>query len=179
MNKIKSFSILVILGITCMGLSSCKGSKSLIVPHSISTASAVKVSDLELKEGQYHILETITESASVTCEFKSKSIKINGDDFSYKFEFNPKTGWNLDSFSGAASLGYFSNDVTIERNAIPNPEEFARRVAMARIINAVSDYGADGIIEPITTTTASNAGKNKIEFTATVRAKLISLKETN
>ncbi len=161
-------------------MQSCGGSKSLIVPHSISTASAVKVSDLDLKAGQYEILQTIVETASITCEYKDKEIKIVGDDFSYRFEFNEKKGWSLKSFSGAASLGYFLTDVTNENTLdnTPRPEEFSRRVAMARIINAASDFGADGIIEPITTTVSSDAGKRKVEFTSTVRAKLISIKKT-
>ncbi len=184
MKKLFAKYHLVIIGliVTLPFLMQSCGSKSLIIPHSISTASAVKVSDLNLKEGQYEILQTIVETASITCEYKEQEIKIVGDDFNYHFIYDAKKkGWYVKSFSGAASLGYFSSDIQDEnaRDNFPRPEEFARRVAMARIINAASDYGADGIIEPVTTSVASNAGNRKVEYTSTVRAKLIAIKKTH
>ncbi len=161
-------------------LPSCGSKKNMLIPHAVSTAAAVSVSDLNLKEGQFEILNTITETASITCEYLGNEIRIIGDDFSYRFHFAPKSGWSLVRFSGAASLGYFADDVTPDQGGdIPRPEEFARRVAMARIIAAAADYGADGIIEPITYTTSSNSGRNAVEFTSTVRAKLISIKTTH
>ena len=163
-----------------LGLQSCGSNRSyLVIPHSVSTASAVTIDELNLKPGDYSILQSITETASVTCEYRNDEIRVNsGDgDFTYTFKLNPKSGWFLKSFSGAAALGYFSNDYTAEPAEMPNVEEFARRVAMAQIINAARDYGADAVIEPICVTKTSNAGNNKIEYTCTVTAKLIEIKE--
>lgn len=159
-------------------LQSCGSEKNLLIPHSVSTAAVTTVKDLNLTKGQYDILQTITESASVTCEYRGNTIRINSGegDFSYRFEFDKKAGWTLASFSGAAALGYFTDDYNDAPAAAPCPEEFARSVAMARIISAAADFGADGIVEPLTMTTASNAGNNKVEYRATVRAKLIVLK---
>lgn len=159
-------------------LQSCRSEQNLLVPHSVSTVGVTTVKDLDLKSGQYQILKTISESASVICEYKSNSIKItSGDgDFSYKFLFDTRSGWKLESFTGAASLGYFTNDFNYAKSSMPSPEEFSRRVAMARIIDAVADLNADGIIEPITVTSASNIGNKKVEYRTTVRAKLISIK---
>ncbi len=161
-------------------MQSCGGVKNLVIPHSVSTVGVTTVKDLDLKSGQYEILKTIQESASITCEYKSRQMKIksNDGDFAYTFSFNDKTGWSLASFNGAASFGYFTDDYSSTFGEIPSAEEFARRVAMARIINAVADFGADGVVEPVTTTRVSNAGKNTVEFQTTVRAKLIKIKPT-
>lgn len=175
---------MALLGVTllCAGLlSSCGGTKNLLIPHSVSTAPVTSIHDLGLKEGQYDILRTVTESASVRCEYKGNTINIvSGDgDFYYKFEFDKNKGWRLNSFEGAADLGYFATDIEEVASEAPRPEEFSRRVAMAKIIKAVTDYGADGIIEPITVTNATNAGSRAVEYTSTVRAKLVVLKTSN
>ncbi len=161
-------------------LTSCGGPKNLLIPHAVSTAPVNTIHDLGLKPDQYDILKTVTETASVYCEYKGNTVKItSGDgDFSYKFQFDQKKGWKLASFQGAAELGYFSADLTEEESKTPRPEEFSRRVAMARIIKAVTDYKADGIVEPVVTTVSRDAGNHTVEFTSTVRAKLIVVKPT-
>lgn len=162
-----------------IGLQSCgSGRQYLIVPHSVSTAASVGVDDLNLKPGDYEILKSISETASVICEYNNTNIKVtSGDgDFSYNFALNPKTGWFLKSFSGAAALGYFTTDHDSKPTVIPNPEEFGRRAAMANIINALRDYGADAVIEPVCVTRVSNLSSKKVEYTCTVTAKLISIK---
>lgn len=162
-------------------LQSCGGgTKYLVVPHSVSTASSVSVNDLGLEKGQYDVLNSITETASVICEYKGSEIKItSGDgDFQYVFVLG-KEGWTLKKCSGAASLGYFSSDYQSKETSVPNGEEFARRVAMARIIRAAKDYQADGVVEPVVISHVSNLGGNKIEISSTVTAKLIVIKSTN
>lgn len=162
----------------CLG--SCGTGRSyLVIPHSVSSASAVTVDNLNLTKGDYEVLNTITETASVISEYKGDQIKIYADngDFSYVFSLS-KTGWVLSSFSGAASLGYFASDLENRLNVVPNAEEFARRVAMARIIRAAKDYQADEVVEPVVISSANNIGKNKIEYVSTISAKLISIKIT-
>jgi len=172
--------ILMAMCVMTLMLASCGGSRNLLIPHSVSTAPVSTIRDLGLKPGEFDILKTVSETASVRCEYKGSTIKItSGDgDFSYKFEFDPKTGWELDSFQGAAELGYFSADLTEVENHAPRPEEFSRRVAMARIIKAVTDYNADGIVEPVLTTVSRNEGDRTVEYTSTVRAKLVVVKPT-
>ncbi len=173
--------LLASVSIICLcGLVSCGvGRNYLVIPHSVSSASAVTVDDLNLSKGSYDILKSITETASILCEYSGNKIVISGNDdnFSYTFTLS-KNGWILSSFKGAASLGYFTTDLINDRNEIPDAEEFARRVAMARIIRATKDYKADGVVEPVVISTANNVGKNKIEYTSTVSAKLISIKST-
>lgn len=177
--------VLVASAIVCvlLGLNSCgSGRQYLVIPHSVSTASAVSVDNLNLAKGDYDVLNTITETASILCEYKGKQIRISGDSgaFYYIFEQTKMGSWVLKSFEGAAALGYFTADLvaTDSFGQVPDAEEFARRVAMARIIKAAKDYQADGVVEPIVVSRASNAGKNKIEYSATVSAKLIVIRTT-
>lgn len=173
--------LLASVSVICLcGLASCGiGRNYLVIPHSVSSASAVTVDDLNLSKGSYDILKSITETASITCEYSGSKIKITGNDdnFSYTFSLS-KMGWVLSSFKGAASLGYFTSDLINTPNEVPDAEEFARRVAMARIIRAAKDYQADGVVEPVVISSANNVGKNKIEYMSTVSAKLISIKTT-
>lgn len=177
----KSVLVAAATFISIFGLSSCKSSRSyLVIPHSVSSASAVTVENLNLSKDDYNVLNSITETASVLYENQGNQIKIsdNNGEFSYIFKFTP-TGWVLSSFKGAASLGYFSSDLISQINEVPNAEEFARRAAIARIIRAAKDYQADGIVEPMIISSADNVGKNKIEYTSTVSAKLISINVTH
>lgn len=160
--------------------SSCSSEKSLIVPRSVSTVSSIPMAALNLKKGDYEILGTVTESACIIAKYNDNSLKIQSNDgeFSYTFKFNNKTGWNLDNFNGTASFGYLMTDMN-DHVQMPDAEEFARRVAIARLIEQVKDYGADGVLEPVITAHANNAGKNTVEYTATVSAKIIKIYPTN
>lgn len=175
----KKLIIVALVGIMTFAVTSCSSHKSLIVPHSVSTANAVPAAALNLKQGEYDILRTVTESASITAKYNGWEIKIHsGDgDFSYTFRFNKKSGWNLHSFSGIANFGYLATDMN-EQVEMPDAEEFARRVAIARIIDTVKDYDADGVLEPIVTTHANNTGRNTVEYSATVSAKIIKIHPT-
>lgn len=180
MKDFKRKYLIFALGFLCVCLLNSCGSqrKFLVIPHSVSTASSVSFDDLHLKSGEYSILKTITESATVRCEFNSSEIKVIGGDgdFTYTFKYDAKSGWSLAKFSGAAALGYFAEDYISTPSEIPNTEEFARRVAMAKIISAVSDYHADAVIEPVVVTKVNNLGGNSVEYTTTVSAKLVVIK---
>lgn len=170
--------ILILLALV---LQSCGSSrKYLVVPHSVSTASTVAAKDLKLQEGQYEVLRTITETASVICEYKGSSIILTSGEGDFRYTFTlTKDGWILSKFVGAASLGYFSSDFQAQETEVPNAEEFARRVAMARIIRAAKDYEADAVVEPIVVSNVTNLNTNKIEITSIVSAKIIVIKPTN
>lgn len=175
---VKNLRILLSTAVIAVIMSSCGGQKNLVVPRAVSTASAVNIESLNLKSGDYEILNTITESATVVCEYKNNEIKIkSGDgDFSYTFAFDNNRGWNLKSFSGVATMGYLYNEINnVANSATINAEEFARLGATAKLIDAIKDYGADGVIEPVTTTQVSGTGRT-IEYKSTVRAKLVVIK---
>lgn len=158
-----------------LGISSCGKKDYLLIPHSVSEIHPVLVKDLDLKRTDYVILKNITESSSVVCKYEGNRLTISDRDgiFKYKFKFDANNGWNLDSFSGIASFGYFTDNFEPKEIKSLTGEEFARHQAMAKVIAAARDYDADGVIEPIITTTAVNLGHNEVEYTSTVSAKLI------
>ena len=178
MGKSKIFAAIFAAAMT-LSLSSCKGVRNLVVPHAVSSADAIPMAALNLTKGNYDIMASVTETASVTAKYSGSSLTIqSGDgDFAYFFVFDPKSGWSLRKFSGTATFGYLTSDAKSPEE-MPEAEEFARRVAIARLIETVKDYGADGVLEPIVTTRASNAGKNTVEYQASVTAKVVKIHPT-
>lgn len=178
MNKKIILASAILAAVTLM--TSCGGQKNLIIPRAVSSADAISVGALNLQKGDYDILNTVTETASVTATYSRTSLKLTSGsgEFSYQFKFDKSIGWTLTSFHGTATFGYLLQDASY-RIELPNAEEFARRVAIARLIEIVKDYGADGVLEPIVTTRASNAGKNIVEYQATVTAKIVKIHTTN
>lgn len=172
-NKIMIMAYMIILILA----TSCSGSKNLVVPHAVSIAQSIPVSALNLEKNEYQILKTITETSSVTVEYHGSSIRIkSGDgDFQYIFEYDSKNGWSLNKFSGIATFGYLASDSNNHVD-IPDAEEFARRVAVAKIIEQVKDYNADGVIDPVVTTQAFNSGNRTVEYKAIVTARIFKLK---
>ncbi|MDE6012988.1 MAG: hypothetical protein K2G91_09695 [Prevotella sp.] len=179
MNKKIILASAILAAVTLM--TSCGGQKNLIIPRAVSSADAISVGALNLQKGDYDILNTVTETASVTATYSKASLKLTGGngDFSYLFKFDTSNGWTLTSFHGTATFGYLLQDASYNAEDLPSAEEFARRVAIARLIEAVKDYGADGVLEPIVTTRASNTGKNAVEYQATVTAKIVKIHTTN
>lgn len=159
-------------------LNSCGGTRNLIVPHAVSTADAIPAAALNLTKGDYDIMASVTETASVTAKYTGNSLTIQSSDgdFAYLFAYD-KNGWTLKKFKGTANFGYLQTDVNGFAE-MPEAEEFARRVAIARLIETVKDYGADGVLEPIVTTRASNSGRNTIEYQASVTAKIVKIHPT-
>lgn len=181
MLKFKTkFLLLTVGAVAALMMQSCGGSrKYLVIPHSVSTVSSVNFDELHLKAGEYEILKTISESASVRCYYTGNEIRVaDGDgNFTYTFGYDDKKGWNLKKFSGAAEMGYFTADYNATSpSEVPNIEEFSRRAAMAKIISAVADYHADAVVEPLVVTHVNNIGNNAIEYSTTVSAKLVVIK---
>lgn len=176
-KKILSTCVVVMVLLT---LSSCGGQKNLVIPRAVSTAEAIPAAALNLQKGDYDILKTVTESASITATYSRNSLKIvsSDGDFSYTFKFNPKMGWSLDKFSGIATFGYLLPD-SQSTVGLPDAEEFARRVAISRLIDLIKDYGADAALEPIVTTRVSNVSRNVVEYQAVASAKIVKIHTTN
>lgn len=178
MGKTKLIAAFVAATIA-LSMSSCSGVRNLVVPHAVSTADAIPAAALNLVKGDYDILTSVTETASVTAKYTGTALTVaSGEgDFAYYFTYDKKAGWSLRKFSGTATFGYLQSDVS-SPEAMPEAEEFARRVAIARLIETVKDYGADGVLEPIVTTRVSNVGNNKVEYQASVTAKIVKIHPT-
>lgn len=177
---IKKNFLLIGAVILTLLLGSCGGPQALIIPHSVSTANSISMDALNLNKGDYEILNTVTETSSVSVKYTSNAITIKSldGDFAYWFSGNPKYGWFLKKYSGTASFGYLKNEPG-SNVGFPDAEEFARRAAIAKLINVIKDFHADGALEPIVTTTATNSGSNTIEYHATASAKIIKIHATN
>lgn len=172
----KKIVTLLPISLIMLALASCGGQKNIIVPRAVTTADAFPASALNLQKGDYDILSSVTETASITATYSSKALKIVSSDgeFSYFFKFNDKTGWYLEKFSGTANFGYLLQD-TNGGAEMPGAEEFARRVAIARLIDVIKDYGADAALEPIVTTRTSNVSSRVVEYQATATAKIVKI----
>ncbi len=164
---------------SAMIISSCGSSKptTLVIPHAVSTASAVPFSSLNLKRSDYTVINTVSATADVQVTYNANNVRIEdpAGSFSYEFSFNDQSGWSLNKFSGVAALGYFESEYCAPATTLPNGEEFARRVAISKIIAQVHSLNADGILEPITQSMTQGHGKTVV-YSTTVSAKLIRLK---
>lgn len=169
-----------IVAVVAVIFSSCSGVHNLVVPHAVSSAEAIPAAALNLQKGDYDILASVTETASVTAKYTGTSLTITSGDgeFTYQFSYDSGKGWSLNSFSGTANFGYLQSENN-GRIEMPEAEEFARRVAIARLIENIKDYGADGVLEPIVTTRASNVGNRTVEYQASVTAKVVKIHTTS
>lgn len=174
----KQFILLILCIAMGIGLSSCGGARtSLVVPTAVSTVESIPFGSLNLDRKKYEVLNTIEESATVIVEYSRTKVVIkdyNGQ-FRYVFQTMKDGSWYLDKFSGVATLGYFETEFKADSRGVPDGAEFARRVAISRIIAAASDYNADGVVEPLTVTSTDGTGST-ITYTSTVKAKLIKIK---
>lgn len=176
----KKYLSLSLVVATLLLLGSCKGQRSLVIPRAVNIADAIPATALNLHKGDYDILKSVTETASITAKYTNNTLKIisSDGDFSYTFKSNPGGGWNLDKFSGVATFGYLLQE-SRESVSLPDAEEFARRVAIARLIDVIKDYGADGALEPVITTRVSNVSNKVVEYQATVTAKIVKIHTSN
>lgn len=147
-----------------------------IIPTAVSSVSSpVYLQDLNLTKGDYEIIKTETAEAVVIYEEsilgKSFSIKEKNNEFLLNIK-EGSDGYDI-KYTGIVKYGFLSrNEVDIK---YMNPSAIAEGLATYRLINAVQDMGADGIIEPMTTIKVGNDGK-KVVFTATISAKLVKIK---
>ncbi len=180
MKKILLGLLLVVIG------TSCSSNKLLIIPKAVNTVNAVSLKELNLERKDYDILNTVTAEATIVYSEGNggniRRINCPDEDFSLTHSYHKKTGWHC-TFRGIVKLGYLANDYSLPNEMIANPEEVARRLAIYRLINQANLVGADGVIEPIISTSVDNAksGKttNSVVFKSTVSAKLIKLKSDN
>lgn len=163
-------------------VSSCRSSfNSIIIPRAVNTVNAVRLSELNLTNTDYTILNTITKEATVYVTYSDDEFSLRDleNTFSYTYS-KDDDNIKLEEQSGVLRAGYFSNE-----NAdldFLNPESIARRMAVYRLISESQQIGADGLIEPVVSTTFEKIGEGRSEITVayktTVSAKPIKLKVT-
>ncbi len=183
MKKIFLNSSLVF--VTILMLTSCFGSKSVMsdleMPIAINTVNSVGLNELNLKHGvDYSIMNTISADATViySIQKKGKQITIleeNGE-FEIVWKRDEATGkmYRYD-FEGVARFGFLNNTYDRVSTREFSPEYIVTNLATYRLISLAKARGADGVIEPITSTNVENHG-NRVVFKTTVTAKLMKLK---
>lgn len=181
MKNISKMIVAIIALLTTMAMSSCGTIQptTLIVPTALSSVSrVVNMKDLNLTKDNYQIINTETAEAVVYYEedHSGNIFEINELNDEYALEFKKKdTGGYSIKYSGIVKCGYLSSDDNGIDYDRPVPAAFARGLAAYRLINAVQDQGADGIIEPIITVKVGQDGRRVI-YTATISAKLVKIK---
>lgn len=158
-----------------MTLSSCFGKKALVLPMAVNTVNTVGLSELNLERKDYEVLDRITAEATITYKEIFGGVKIIDDNGECEVTYKKtKTGLTMTKFKGFFKVGYLHND---HANAsISNPEDFARKLAIYRLINISNEMGADGIVEPVVSTNVVQEDKNTVIFKTTVSGKAIRLK---
>lgn len=168
-------------GLIAVVAASC-ATQTQIIPQAVNTVNSVSLSELNLERKDYKILNTVSAEAIVYySEGVDGSYTIACPDEGFALKYVQKKekhggGWQC-YYKGIAKLGYLSNDYTYS-DAAMSPEQVARRLAIYRLINQSKLAGADGVIEPVVSTSVDNGDAKKsreIIFKTTVSAKLIKL----
>lgn len=150
------------------------------MPIAINTINSVNLRELNLQHGtDYTILNTVSADATViySTQKKGKKITIEEENREFKivWEYNDKTGkMRREDFEGIARFGFLSNDYDRVFTKKIAPEYIVRNLAIYRLINQAKVRGADGVIEPVISTSAEARG-NDVIFKTTVTAKLMKL----
>ena len=168
-------------GIPVIGIiliSSCGVKQPLsVIPRAVNTVSTVTFRDLNLKTGDYDLINTVTSDATISVEYKSDKITVRCEDDDFSLVYKLVNGaWIVDKYTGVARFGYLANDDKYMTTSLYSPEDIVRRLAIYRLINNVQQHGADGLIEPTVSTNVAQTGKNNVTFTTHAEGKLIRLK---
>lgn len=172
----KKLILFSVVCITTLCLTSCGMFSPRVLPKAVNTVNTVGLSELNLVRADYQILNTVTAEATIKCEYDINSATITDESGDFKLIYNVKNGvWTYKKHKGILRLGYLARDISDETK-IYYPEDIARRFAIYRLINAVQEYGADGIIEPTVSTNVEQINKDDVVYKTTVTGKIIKLK---
>lgn len=173
-NRIMSLALALAVS---MVMFSCRSSEEVarIVPTAVSSVSrVVTMEDLNLNKDNCQIINTETAEAVVYYEEEDDNeyeIGEENGEFLLKFEKDGDNGWKI-KYLGIVKYGVLSNNFIVDYD---NAYSIARGLATYRLINAVQEQGADGVIEPIVTVKVGQEGKRVI-YTASISAKLVKIK---
>ncbi|MCQ2311283.1 MAG: hypothetical protein MJZ64_05995 [Paludibacteraceae bacterium] len=148
------------------------------MPKAINTVNTVSFSDLNLDRKDYKILKTITSEAVVTYEQRGDKYYIreaNGEcELSFVYKHKTKE-WTYDEFKGIARYGFLTNDYGVIASVKDmSPEDYARNLAVYRLINQCKVLGGDGLVEPLISMNVGQQGR-AIVFTVSASAKMVKL----
>ncbi len=177
----KNFFYAATLFAAAILITSCS-SQSMIVPQAVNTINSVNLGELRLNhETDYTVLNTISAEATVILSSQKggKQVAIEEENGEFKLLYkydSKKKEYIYAGFDGIARFGFLENG-NARVSDLKDPAYMAKNIATYRLINAAKISGADGIIEPITSTNVEGDGKRnkKIIFRTTVSGKPIKL----
>ncbi len=174
-------SKLLLLSCAMFGVLELNAQSVLIPTTAISTIPVATMDNISEGRKEFVILQTITASASVNSDNKrgSRTIWEADNEFKLIYDIKKEGGRRYLEYEdciGVLRLGYLgSTDVySSEANFLP-AEEIVRRLALYRLINLAKEYGADALITPTITTTATSSKKELI-YRSEVSAKIVKIK---
>ncbi len=178
-NKLIAFSMIAFMFASCAHQR--PATPSMLMPTAINEINAVGLSELNLKHGaDYTVVNTITAEAVIIYSTQRKGEQITikegeHDEFKMVYRYDSENGkWYFHDYEGIARFGFFSNEAWDVEND-RNPALVAIRLVTYRLVNKAKVSGADGVIEPVYSTSVEDRGK-EIVFKTTASAKLIKLK---
>lgn len=170
-------------------LSSCFPLMKLkVLPQTASSVNAVTLKELNLQSSDYTVHKTISAEASILVKYVSRGgtvvveVRDLEKSFSYTMFPDGKGGFIMSQTpepEGILRAGYLTNDYG--KVDLTNPEDVARRLAIYKIISMSQQIGADGLIEPVISTTVEQVSTDSnlsLTYKTTVSAKPIKLKVT-
>lgn len=179
----QNYFIAAVMLTTSFGMISCGTQKlpdDMEMPIAINTINSVGLKELNLQHGtDYIIMNTVSADATViyTIHKKGKQVSIKEENGEFKIEWskdkNSEKMYRSD-YEGTARFGFLNNDYGRVLMDVIAPEYIVRNLAIYRLINQAKVRGADGVIEPIISTSAEDKG-NEIVFKTTASAKLMKL----
>lgn len=172
MKKLLLFALIVI----SLFATSCRSSKKF-VPRAVNTINSVELKELNLERKDYQVLNTLTAEATIECDYDDDEVTIREIEGEFEVEIeNPNvlTEREITIHKGIIRLGYLANDYESLR-IVYEPEFLVRNLAIYRLINMAKTIDADGVIEPIVSTSVEESGRNRYIYKTTVQAKAIKL----
>lgn len=155
---------------------SCSISKPVsLIPKAINTVNSVSLQELNLKHGtDYKVLKEVKAEAIVSYRLSGKTTIIQEANKEFTLKFTPDNNGNVKiTCDGVVRYGFLNNDYTAIQLS-DSPEYVARNLAIYRLINAVKVAGADGVIEPLISSSIEQNGRDIIIKTV-AQAKLVRL----
>lgn len=179
----QKFFIVATMLTASFGMISCGVQKlpdDVEMPIAVNTINSVGLKELNLQHGtDYTILNTVSADATVIyiSHKKGKHISIEEENGEFKIEWKKdKKGGKLyrSDYEGIARFGFLNNDYGRVFTDVVAPEYIVRNLAIYRLINQAKVRGADGVVEPVISTSSEGNGY-RIVFKTTASAKLMKL----
>ncbi len=171
----------LILFLFCIVSPPLSFARSGVIPTiAISTIPVVQVDDISNGRKEFIVLNTISAKAVVHLDYSKTSHTITEDSNEFYIEYklekeNTDWYWDCKNCEGIIRLGYLGGTSVYPDNSYISATETVRRLALYRIIGLAKEYGADALLVPTITTTATSQ-KNIIMYTSEVTAKIVKIK---